>query len=112
MATKWTNPGEMRKRITIQSVSTATTPSGETTGTTGTVTKAWAKIAPLSGREAWLAKEQQDTTSHKINMLYQPGITAKMQAVYEKRVFNFTAVRDLEEMHRELEIMATEVIAA
>ena len=91
----------MRKRLTIQSVSTATTPSGETTGTPSTFCLAWAKL-PAAGREAWLAKEQQDTTSHKINMLYQPGITARMQAVLQPggRIFNFTAVRDLDEMHR------------
>ena len=36
-----------------------------------------------------------------------------MRAVLEPggRVFNLTDVRDLDEMHRELEIMATEVLA-
>jgi SPP1 family predicted phage head-tail adaptor len=108
---KRTPIGEMRKRITIQQADDTRTAAGETLDTPITVTQAWAKISPLSGREAWIAKEQQDTTSHKINMRYQPGITSKMRAVYQNRIFNFTDVRDLEEMHEELEIMATEAQA-
>jgi len=101
----------MRKRITIQRIDTVRTESGETTETPVTFAQAWAKIAPLSGREAWLAQEQQSTTSHKINMRYQSGVTSKMQAAYQGRVFNFTDVRDLDEMHEELEILATEAMA-
>lgn len=114
-AIKWTDPGEMRKRITIQNPDVTPTAAGgtdgEEEGTLATVCMAWAKIAPLTGSEAWRAKEQQSMTTHKINLLYQPGITSRMQALYQGRVFNFTDVRDLGEWHRELEITATEVIA-
>lgn len=101
----------MRKRITIERIDETRTESGETTDTPIAICQAWAKIAPLSGREAWQAQEQQSTTSHKINMRYQPGITSKMRATYQGRIFNFTDVRDLDEMHEELEIMATEAQA-
>lgn len=107
---KRTPIGEMRKRIVIACIDTTPTDSGETADTTTEFTRAWAKIEPLSGREAWIAKEQQSTTSHKINLRYQPGITSRMQAVYGTRVFHFTDVRDLDEMHEELEILATEVL--
>jgi hypothetical protein len=33
-----------------------------------------------------------------------------MRAVLGTRTFNFTSVNDVEERHRELEIMATEVV--
>jgi len=111
MAIKWTQAGEMRKRITIQLPSTAPTESGETTGETEAVCTVWAKVKPLGGREAWLAQAQQSTSTHKINIRYYPGITPAMQAVIGSRVFNFTSVNDIGEVHRELEIMATEVVA-
>jgi len=57
-----------------------------------------------------IAKSQQDTTTHRIRCLYYPGITPAMQAVYGTRVFNFASVSDVDELHRELEIMATEVL--
>lgn len=104
----------MRKRIRIESLSDEATASGATTDTPITVCHAWAKILPLSGTESWVAKEQQELTSHQINMRYQSGITPKMRAVQVAtgRVFNFTDVRDLDEMHEELEILAKEVLAS
>lgn len=100
----------MRKRITIQRISTRPTAGGETTDTPTLVCQAWASIEPLGGRESWLAKAQQDTSSHRIRMRYRQGITPLMRAVYQGRVFHFTSVNDLEELHRELEILATEVV--
>ena len=70
----------------------------------------WALIEPLGGRELFLAKTSQDTSSHRIRMLYQPGITARMRAKYQGRVFNFTSVNNIGEQTRELEILATEVL--
>lgn len=110
MSSKRTPIGEMRKRITIQSIDTTPTASGETADTATEFARAWARIEPLTGREAWIAKEQQATTTHRINLRYQPGITSRMRAVLGTRVFNFTDVRDLDEMHEELEILATEVL--
>lgn len=106
-----TDCGEMRKRIQILLPSTTRTPSGETTGDPTPVCYAWARILPATGTESWIAKELQEITSHRINMRYQPGITAQMFATFQGRQFNFTSVRDLEERHEELEILAKEVIS-
>ena len=108
MANRRTPIGEMRKRITIQKIDTTRTAGGETTDTPSTFAKVWARIRPLSGAESWVAKELQSVTSHQLNLLYYPGITERMQAVYQGRTFNFISVRDLEEMHEELEILAKE----
>lgn len=105
---KRTPIGEMRKRVAIQRIDTTRTESGETVDVAVLFCMAWVKIEPLTGREAWLAKEQQSTTTHRLNMRYQRGITSKMQAVYQGRVFSFTDVRDIDELHEELEIMAIE----
>jgi SPP1 family predicted phage head-tail adaptor len=111
---KWKPRGQMRRLITIQSVSVVPTEDGATANeggsNTATVTQTWASIEPLSGREAWMAKAQQDTSTHRIRMPYQPGITPKMQAVYQGRVFKFTSVNNIDELNKEIEIMATEVV--
>ena len=109
MANPWTPIGEMRHLITIQRLDITRTESGETTETAVSVCEqVHAKIEPLNTQERWKANLQQDTTAHRIRMLYQPGIVAKMQALWNDRVLNFTSVIDLLEMRRELEILATE----
>lgn len=107
---KWTPVGTMRRKITIESIDVTPTASGETTDTPIPLITAWALIEPLGGRELFLAKTSQDTSSHRIRMLYQPGITARMRAKYQGRVFNFTNVNNVSENGRELEILAIEVL--
>jgi SPP1 family predicted phage head-tail adaptor len=110
MSTKWTPVGQMRRLIRIQRIATTPTTSGETTGTEIDYIEAWARIEPLSQREIWLERAQQDLSTHRINILWREGITPKMQALYDGRVFNFTGVTDVMEMHRELAIMAIEPV--
>jgi len=110
MTTHWTPRGEMRHHVTIQSIATTATANGETTDTASTFCLAWVKLKPLGGREIWLARAQQDTSTHRISMPYIANVTPKMQAVLGARVFQFTSVNDIDEMHRELEIMAVEVL--
>ncbi len=102
--------GRRSRRIVIQSLTQATTAGGEVTETAATHAEVWAAIEPLSGREAWIAQQSQATTTHKITILYRPGITADMQALYDGRTFRFDSVVNLDEANRHLIIMATEVL--
>ena len=107
---KWTPVAKMRRRITIESIAATPTSGGETTDTPSTTLTAWAKIEPMGGKEMFLAGVQQDTSIHKVNMLYQPGVSPLMRIKFGSRYLNITTVNDLEEQHRELEITATEVL--
>ncbi len=102
--------GARSRRIVIQSLTETITEGGEVTETAATFATVWAEILPLSGREAWIAQQSQATTTHKITMIYRPGITAKMQATYNGRTFMFDSVVNLDEANRFLMITATEVI--
>lgn len=102
--------GARDRRIVIQSLTEVTTDGGEVTETASTLCRVWAQIMPLSAREAWIANQSQATTSHKIKILYRPGITADMQAVYDGRTFRFDSVVNLDEANRHLLISATEVM--
>jgi SPP1 family predicted phage head-tail adaptor len=103
--------GRLSKHIVIESLDTVATASGGTTDTPRTVAVTWASIEPLTGREAWLAKEQLSSVSHKITTRYVSGINAKMRAVYRGRIFNFESVVNVGERNAELVIMATEATA-
>ncbi len=98
------------RRITIQSLTETTTDGGEVTLTPATFATVWAAIRPLTSHEAMVAKQSKATTTHKIIMLYMPGITPEMQATYNGRTFRFDGVVNLDEGNRQLLITATEVI--
>ena len=107
---KWTPRGQMRRQITIERIDTTADANGETTGTAILFSTVWAMIEPLGGRELFLAKAQQDTSSHRLRIPYVAGVDQRMRAKYQGRVFNFTSISDIGEQHRELEILATEVL--
>lgn len=75
------------------------------------VAQVWAHIAPISGREMWLAKQAQARVTHRITILYRPGILPTMRATMNGRIFHFESVTNREELNEELEILATEQIA-
>jgi SPP1 family predicted phage head-tail adaptor len=57
-----------------------------------TVATRWAKIEPLSGREAWLAQQAQSETTHKIELRYLAGLTTRYRVKKGTRRFNLTGV--------------------
>jgi SPP1 family predicted phage head-tail adaptor len=104
------NAGSRNKHLTLQKLTESTTVGGEVTETAVDTAKVWAAIEPLSSREAWQAQQSQATTTHKITMLYMPGVTSRMQAVWAGRTFRFESVVNLDEANRELMVTATEVL--
>jgi len=99
--------GQLRHRITIQQLST-------TRDDYGGVVETWADFAPdipasvqpLSGRELIAAQAAQSEARVKMSMRYIPGVTEVMRVSYGGKVYNITAVIDVDERHRELQIMA------
>lgn len=70
---------------------------------------AWASIEPLSGRELYLSRQTQATTTHKITMWYQAGIKASHRITWAERVFGIDSILNEEERNISLVIHATEV---
>ena len=110
------NLGNLRRKVTIQRIDDSPTSDGGTSNTPNTLIVGYASIEPLSAREFWLLKAQQEIATHRIRMLWTPGITAKMRITYydpavkKERKFNVTAVIDPGELHRELELTGLEVV--
>lgn len=110
-----TPAGERRHRIMIQQ----NTP---TRGTAGGFVDAWtdvcecrAKMTSLSGVETHTGGQRSTRAGFEFNIRWQPGIRATMRIKYEDlkeenrtRYFNITDVSAIEELSRELSIMAEE----
>ena len=101
--------GDLRHRVTLEAEQrTADGGGGFEPPTWVPVCTDWASIEPLSGQEALVARQLQDTTTHKVGMRYRDGIKAAMRVKFGERFFNITEVRNIEERNVKLELRCTE----
>lgn len=73
------------------------------------------ELVPLSGRELLAAQQMVTEVSHEINLRWHPALAdrravAAMRAVCEGRIFNLTALLDLDERRRWLTLYAVEAV--
>lgn len=67
-----------------------------------------AAIEPLRGEEAVEARKVDARVTHRVRLRYLPGFTAKHRLVAGGRVFCPVSVLDVDERHREMEVLARE----
>lgn len=113
--------GELRHRITIQredkeddgigGQQPKTSYPSDGSGWTNVYCSVAASIEPISGGEAIVARQMQDTVTHKIVMRYRDGITAAMRVLFKGRVFNIREVRNFDERNWKLELRCEENVA-
>ena len=106
--TVWTPLGDMNKQMSVFSLDDTPTASGGTEDTPIPLMTIRAKLTPLRGSEMFQAQCQMRLVTHRLNIVYQGGITGKMYATWGDRRFEFTSVLNVDEENRELEIMAIE----
>lgn len=94
--------GRLRHRVAIQS-SVETNDHGSVTQAWTTQATRWADIRPASGREREVANQQNQETTHIVEMR-TPGIavTSKMRLVYDSRTFEIESVRNPDELGERL----------
>lgn len=68
----------------------------------------YAKIEPLTGREAERAKSFGPSVSHKLTTRYTKKLTAKKTLQYNHRIFTVNAVIDDLEMNGKITVYCTE----
>jgi len=108
------NIGELRHRITFQSLSDQTTnengfplPEDERYVNYKSV---WSAVYPLKGTEFWSAKTYKSENTVKFICRYISEITPDMRIKYGDRKFNIEGIIDIDERHKWLQIMGVEVI--
>jgi SPP1 family predicted phage head-tail adaptor len=106
--TVWTPLGDMNKQMAVFALDDTPTASFGTADTPIPVMVIRAKLTPLRGNELFQAQCQTRMVTHRLNLVYQGGITGKMYAELGDRTFQFTSVINIDEENRELEIIAIE----
>ncbi len=101
--------GEFKHRITLQRE------NEQDDGHGGQALEPWtdvatvmASIEPISGNEALVARQLQDTVTHKVLMRWRPGVTAKLRIKFGTRLFEILEVRNWDERNRLLELRCVE----
>jgi SPP1 family predicted phage head-tail adaptor len=91
---------------------TAEATLGQAVPTWSTFATVWCELAPVSGNERFIAQQLLATVSHTIRCRWLDGVTVKMRATYDGRIFQFQSVIDFRERRKELVITAVEEVPA
>lgn len=103
--------GKLRHKITLQMPAGTRDAVGERTTTWAHVWSTRASIMPLKVAERFISSQMQSSVTHKIGLLYSSEISAidnSWRVVFGSRIFTIDGVRDIEERHRNLELLCTE----
>ena len=103
--------GPLRHRVTIQLEERNEDGYGGHTPTWRDLDTVFASVEPLSGQEAVVARQLQDTVTHKVVMHYRSGIKAAMRVKFGTRIFNIREVRNPGERNQRLELRCEEGVA-
>lgn len=101
--------GEMRRRVTIQTLSRSSDSMGGYTETWTNTATVWAKIEPLKGMEMLEAMKLEAPLTHRVFMRWRSGVTTdNCRLVYSGRYFDIKQVRNLMEHGETLELLVEE----
>lgn len=104
------NAGQLRHRVTIQQLTRVEDEGGGYEENWADIATVWAAVKPMRGNERYEAQQVQSTLTHKVTIRYRAGIKPQMRLLYGNRFFNIEAVIDIEERHRWLELLCSEVV--
>ena len=102
--------GKLTKRIIIQTSTVTVDGEGMITQSWATFATVWAAVEPLMGREYLLAGQISEAISTRFRIRHLAGVTAAMRISYDSKTYAITTVIDVNEEHREMILMAGEVI--
>jgi SPP1 family predicted phage head-tail adaptor len=102
--------GDLKKRITLQSVSETPDAMGGMTQTWSDVAEVWAAIWPASAREYMAAQSNVMSVSHRIRIRYRSDITSAWRIYYSDagKYYNIVGIIDPNMRHWVLDLMCLE----
>ncbi len=101
--------GQLRHRVAVQSATQTTNDAGDPIRTWSTTAAVWARVEPLSGREAERARAIRADLTHKVTIRGGVTLTPAMRFLFGSRVLNVGHVLDAEERGITLQAYCTEV---
>jgi SPP1 family predicted phage head-tail adaptor len=94
-----------RHLVIVQQKTPATDQDGGQIFTWSEFAKAWARIRMLRGRDFIAASAAHNEMIGVFNIAYRAGVTQDMRISYDGKYYDITAVVDVNEQRRELDIM-------
>ncbi len=104
------NAGGMNRKIALQSVVRTKDAYGIASEAWTTYATPWASIKTLSGTEQEINKTVVGASRIQVMIRYHPEVTHVDRITYNGRTFLINSVDDVNEMHAQMKITATEVL--
>lgn len=107
------NAGDLDQRVTLQQAVETRDSGGGVEVTWQNLTTnptVWAQVRPLSGREAYRARQVIATATHSVRIRNRSDVTPKMRVVHGSKVLNIEAVQDPDTRHEETVLICTEAV--
>ena len=103
------NPGELRHRITFQTLETAVNENGFEVEEWVDFKILWASIKNLHGREYFQAAAVQKENTVKFIIRYFDGLDTSMKILFKGKHYNITSIDNIRYENKFIEIKALEV---
>jgi SPP1 family predicted phage head-tail adaptor len=106
----------LRHRLTLQQEARTADGAGGYVRSWNNIGELWAEISSLSNRsvfgyEKLVADQIQSVITHKIIIRYRNNIITDMRLLYESRIFNIRAIKNVNENNEILELLVEEGVA-
>lgn len=83
------NPGELKKRFTIQKKTYVEQPNGSNQETWQDYVTVWSSIKPLRTRNLLLAQQVGSSITEEVKIRYRTDINSTMRGIYQGKIYNF-----------------------
>jgi SPP1 family predicted phage head-tail adaptor len=100
----------MNRRITIRATTRTPDGGGGWAESPVDVATVWARVEGLDGRELIQAMQTEMQRPFRFTIWYRPDVTGANTILYDGRTFDIRSVVDPGEKHRELHILAEEIV--
>nr|PZN87051.1 MAG: head-tail adaptor protein [Pseudomonadota bacterium] len=101
--------GALRRRLRLEAPSYTSDEGGGAIVAWNPVTTLWAEVIPLSGGEELRADGLQSIAKYEVRIRYRADISPEMRFVFDGRVLEIQAVRDIEGRRRWLSCLCEEL---
>jgi SPP1 family predicted phage head-tail adaptor len=86
--------GALRERVALHTVSTTVSTAGYQTDSWTTTDTVWANVAPLQGRELYLAQAVKASLAYRVTIRYRTDVTGKTRVVWDSKTLEIHSMRD------------------
>lgn len=104
--------GQMKERLELQREGSEIYDAlGQVETLPETVATVWARVVPLSGREAVIARKQQASATHQVTIRYSSdtaGVTPEFWFLWGQRQLNIAQVINTDLRNRQLVLLCSE----